>query len=242
MEKLSDEILWSLYLKGDNHALEQIYRQYYPLLLNYGCRLTHNQELAKGEGSDNSSGDNPRSGYLPTKMKNRQILYTGDYLRIWARPSILFRLADFYLYYAEVCNEINPDDPNIITYLDKVRERAGIPGYRELAQTNKKNIIGDQALQRKMIQRERQVELAMEGQRYFDIHRWMICGKGEDADQTVFYGMNMNGYKDQPIGASNSFFTRTVIENRVWNQAMYLYPIPQDEIQKSKLLVQNPLW
>lgn len=198
--------------------------------------------FAKGEGSDNSSGDNPRSGYLPTKMKNRQILYTGDYLRIWARPSILFRLADFYLYYAEVCNEINPDDPNIITYLDKVRERAGIPGYRELAQNNKKNIIGDQALQRKMIQRERQVELAMEGQRYFDIRRWMICGKGEDADQTVFYGMNMNGYKDQPIGASNSFFTRTVIENRVWNQAMYLYPIPQDEIQKSKLLVQNPLW
>lgn len=47
MEKLSDEILWSLYLKGDNHALEQIYRQYYPLLLNYGCRLTHNHELVQ---------------------------------------------------------------------------------------------------------------------------------------------------------------------------------------------------
>ncbi|WP_289601114.1 RagB/SusD family nutrient uptake outer membrane protein [Parabacteroides goldsteinii] len=23
---------------------------------------------------------------------------------------------------------------------------------------------------------------------------------------------------------------------------MYLYPIPQDEIQKSRLLIQNPLW
>lgn len=198
--------------------------------------------FAKGEGSDNSSSDNPRTGYLPTKFKNRQILYTGDYVKQWARPSILFRLADFYLYYAEVCNEINPNDPNIITYLDKVRERAGIPGYQELAQTNQKNIIGNQKLQRQMIHRERQVELAMEGQRYFDIRRWMICGEGEEADQTVLHAMNMNGYKDQPIGSANSFFTRIVLEKRAWRRSMYLYPIPQNEIQKSKLLVQNPLW
>lgn len=198
--------------------------------------------FAKGGGCDNSSADNPRTGYLPVKMKNRQILYTGDYLRIWARPSILFRLADFYLYYAEVCNEIDPNDPNIIIYLDKVRERAGIPGYQDLAQANKKNIIGNQELQRKMIQRERQVELATEGQRYFDIRRWMICGEGEDADQTVLHAMNMNGFKDKPIGSSNSYFTRIVLENRAWRRAMYLYPIPQDEVQKSRLLVQNPLW
>lgn len=198
--------------------------------------------FAKGEGSDNSSADNPRTGYLPTKFKNRQILYTGDYLKHWARPSILFRLADFYLYYAEVCNEIDPNDPNVIVYLDKIRTRAGIPGYQELAQANKKNIIGNQELQRKMIQQERQVELAMEGQRYFDIRRWMICGEGEDADQTVLHAMNMNGFKDKPIGSSDSYFTRIVLENRAWRRAMYLYPIPQDEIQKSRILVQNPLW
>ena len=198
--------------------------------------------FAKGEGCDNSSADNPRTGYLPTKFKNRQILYTGDYIKQWARPSILFRLADLDVYYAEVCNEINPGDPNIITYLDKVRERAGIPGYQELARTNKKNIIGNQDLQRKMIQRERQVELAMEGQRYFDIRRWMICGEGEDADQSALHGMNMNGYKDQPIGSATSYFTRILIESRAWRRSMYLYPIPQDEIQKSQLLVQNPLW
>lgn len=47
MEKLSDEIVWRLYLKGDKQALEQIYKRYYPLLLNYGCRLSHNQELVQ---------------------------------------------------------------------------------------------------------------------------------------------------------------------------------------------------
>ena len=47
MENQSDEILWSLYLKGDKDALEQIYRRYYPLLLNYGCRLSANQDLVQ---------------------------------------------------------------------------------------------------------------------------------------------------------------------------------------------------
>lgn len=198
--------------------------------------------FAVGEGCDISSVANPRTGYFPTKFKNRKLLFTGDYLKNWARPSILFRLADFYLYYAEVCNEIDPNDPNVIIYLDKIRERAGIPGYQYLAKTGKKNIMGNQELQREMIQRERQVELAFEGQRYFDIRRWMICEAGESADQSLFSGMNMNGYKDKPIGAFNSYFTRVSVEDRVWRRSMYLYPIPQDEVNKSKLLVQNPLW
>ena len=70
----------------------------------------------------------------------------------------------------------------------------------------------------------------------------MICGEGEDADQSKFHSMNMNGYKDREIGAFDSYFRRIVLEDRAWRRSMYLYPIPQDEIQKSRLLVQNPLW
>lgn len=198
--------------------------------------------FAKGEGSDNSVGDYPRNGYLLYKFKNRQIMYTSDYIKKWARPSILFRLADFYLYYAEACNEIDPEDENIIDYLDRIRERAGIPGYRELAAAGKKNIIGDQKLQRKAIQQERRVELFAEGQRFFDIRRWMICGEGEDADQRFVHGMNMNGERNQPLGTEKSFYRRTLIENRPWKRAMYLHPIPFDELQVNKKMVQNPLW
>ena len=39
------------------------------------------------------------------------------------------------------------------------------------------------------IRRERQVELFSEGQRYFDIRRWMICDAGEEADQTVYLSL-----------------------------------------------------
>ena len=64
-----------------------------------------------------------------------------------------------------------------------------------------------------MIQRERTVELFMEGQHYFDIRRWMICGEGEEADQSVLYSMNMNGKinRSEPtIRSSTALFLKTV--------------------------------
>jgi hypothetical protein len=233
-------------------------------------RANYTVGFARGQEVDNSKNENPRSGYMLYKFKNRTLLNTGTYPKNYARPNILLRLADFYLYYAEVCNEINPNDPNVIEYLDKVRDRAGIPGYKELANTGKKNIIGNQELQRKAVQKERRVELFCEGQRYFDIHRWMICGPEEDADQRVFKAMNMKGYdpymreyadaapfgtystaqktafstyKDlYPLGNVDCFYTRIDLHTRVWHKGMYFYPVPYDELQKSRLLVQNPLW
>lgn len=107
-----------------------------------------------------------------------------------------------------------------------------------------KDIIGDQVLQRKAIHHERQIEMFAEGNRYFDVRRWMVCDAGQEGDQTVIWGMNMNGNRYNESGGPGSFYTRTVVESRAWRRAMYLYPIPDKEIQKSRdrLLVQNPLW
>ena len=110
-----------------------------------------------------------RAGYLLYKFNNRSLLKEGSNPTDWGRPWIYFRLADFYLYYAEVCNEINPNDANIIKYLDLVRERAGIPGYKDLATKAApygKNIIGNQELQREAIYRERIIEMLGEGNYY----------------------------------------------------------------------------
>ncbi len=210
--------------------------------------------FSRGGGADNSSQENPRTGYMLNKFKNRNLLNQGTHPKQWGRPWILFRLADFYLYYAEVLNEINPNDPLIIDYLDMIRERAGIPGYRELAQQGKKNIIGNQKLQREAIHKERRVEMFAEGNRYFDIRRWMTSDNSDGPDQQLaFTGLNMNkaaanwdsaGRFKSYIDADGpgTFYERIVIENRAWRRAMLLYPIPYNEIQKSNLLVQNPLW
>ena len=38
------------------------------------------------------------------------------------------------------------------------------------------------------------------------------------------------------------FYTRTLFQNRVWNDKMYLYPIYQNDIDKDNSIVQNPGW
>lgn len=204
-----------------------------------------------------------RGGYLLYKFNNRELLNVGSNTKQWGRPWILFRLADFYLYYAEVCNEINPSDPNIIKYLDLVRERAGIPGYQELADKGIKNIIGDQEKQREAIRRERIIEMFGEGNYYFDTHRWLTAGYAQNADGTLIkdnedkaiprYGMDISkancvfnskgiptSFKDEY--GDGTYYNRIVVDQFPWQKAMLLYPVPYNEMQKSKLVVQNPLW
>lgn len=41
---------------------------------------------------------------------------------------------------------------------------------------------------------------------------------------------------------TNSYFNRVVVDELPWIKAMLLYPVPYNEMQKSKLIVQNPLW
>lgn len=189
------------------------------------------------------------TGYLLYKRVNNTLYPLNPHKQQWARPNILLRLADFYLYYAEACNEVSPSDKNVIKYLDFVRERAGIPGYQELADNGVKdkngnpvNIIGKYEEQAKAIRRERQVELFVEGQRYFDIRRWMICEPGEEADRTKFTGMNLAGNLTDAPGTSNSFFRRVSAQTHQWRRAMYLYPLPHGEVEKSPSMIQNPLW
>ncbi len=47
MYRQSDEIIWSLCLKGDRKAFEVLYRRYYPILFNYGRIYSKNTDLVK---------------------------------------------------------------------------------------------------------------------------------------------------------------------------------------------------
>lgn len=76
----------------------------------------------------------------------------------------VFRLAEFYLSYAEALNEYN-QGPNTdaYKYLNEIRQRAGMPDKSGL------DYQGFQAA----VQNERTIELAYEGHRYNDLLRWM---------------------------------------------------------------------
>ena len=189
-----------------------------------------------GGNAGSQGGQFTKTGYMLFKRYNRSISKTNPGVASKFRPSIIFRLADFYLLYAEAANEVNPNDPRVLDYLNKVRERAGI----EKIEVLNPSIKGNQELQRAAIQRERQVELATEGQRYFDVRRWMIADKnGEGRQFGYVHGMNVRG-KDGDI---DGFHQVVEVSPIAFSRKMYIYPIPDSEIKKSKgNLVQNPGW
>ena len=75
--------------------------------------------------------------------------------------------------YIEALNEYDPANPDILTYWNMIRHRAGVPAIGTGEDEVYPEIIGDKDLQRKYIRRERMVELCFEGKRYFDTRRWM---------------------------------------------------------------------
>ena len=176
----------------------------------------------------------PYTGYLLYKRCSRKVYNQGSNPKVHYRPSIIFRLAEFYLLYAETLNEVNPSDPRILEYVDKVRERAGIPKLTDI----KPEIAGDYNAQAEAIRRESRVELCTEGQRYFDVRRWMLAETEGYKQGGDFHGMNMNGEKNN----KNAFYERVAYETRLWDRKYYLQPIAFTELQNSRELVQNPGW
>ena len=180
-----------------------------------------------GNSGRSSGSYYAKTGHLLYKRMSQRVYDEGNHPRTEYRPPVVHRLAEFYLLYAEALNEVDPGDRRIIEYVDKIRARAGIPLLADI----KPEIIGNQEEQRTAIRAEMRVELASEGQRYFDLKRWMI------ADQLLkgpFYGM------DTTAPTLEGFYNRVVIHTRDFRRQNYLAPIPLDEIQKSTLLVQNP--
>jgi hypothetical protein len=130
---------------------------------------------------------------------------------------IVIRYAEVLLTYAEALNEASstPND-EIYWALNQIRKRPTV-NMPEI----EKGL--DKAQMRETIRTERRIELACEGLYYSDIKRW----------KTIEIVNNQPIYNHQGI----------IVENRSFNKNRdYLWPIPADEVQENKNLVQNPNW
>ncbi len=188
-----------------------------------------------------------RTGYLAFKnvdpMANmRDRTYPQQYMNVY------IRYATILLNYIEALNEYDPTHADIRKYWDMIRERAGVPS----AFVASPQIAGNKDLQREFILRERQIELAMECDRYFTTRRrWLAHtpDKGGAIDDRKYgdggrmWGMDINaGDANGNNFDFTGFYDVVPFEVRVFKKAYYLFPIPQTEIDKSKNLVQNPWW
>jgi hypothetical protein len=125
---------------------------------------------------------------------------------------VLLRYADVKLMYAEAQNEAAGPDAGVYQQVNEVRARATVNMPALPA-----GLFQDAMRQR--IRHERRVELALEGQRYFDLRRWGI------AKQTL------NDFVQNPKHPE----LKTIYKDNY-----EFWPIPQPEIDLNKpALIQN---
>lgn len=179
--------------------------------------------------SGNANGSQtmfPITGYLVRKNTNvsRNLQTNAGNV---VRPAMYIRLAELYLNYAEALNESTPGHADVLTYLNAVRTRAGIPAIAAGL---------DQAAMRALIRRERCIELAYEGHRFYDLRRWKIANDAEGRQAGDFHGMNV--FTGQNLG-DVAFYERTRTSTRLWYDRYYLLPLPQSEVNKNLNMVQT---
>ena len=183
--------------------------------------------FVQGGADTRLSFDAPQNGYNVRKRISLDVFPRLG--RFSYQPGILYRLAEAYLSYAEALNESSPGHPDIAKYVNLIRERAGIPALSAGL---------SQADMREAIKRERRVEFNCEGIRFNDIRRWK---QGEQFLNVALYGMNFRGTARTDDAANpNAFFKRTFYKNKSFSKKMYLWPVPQAQMDINPNLVQAP--
>lgn len=140
----------------------------------------------------------------------------------------LFRMAEFYLTLAEAYNEAG-NTARALENLNLVHNRAGLPSI----------VTTDKALLRAAIQREWAIEFYYENRRFFDVRHWRLAdiGNGILGGPMRELQFTIPGDALLPSGYTN--FYDNVVYSTYWDNKMFLFPIPQEEVDKG-VLVQNP--
>ena len=175
--------------------------------------------------ADNPTGNanSTPTGYYMRKYIPATILssnHGGTARRLWT----IMRYAEILLNYAEAVNEVNGPCQEVYDMLDAVRHRAGITGNV----ADRTDLASKEAM-RNFIHKERTVEFAFEEHRSWDVRRWNVA---VEALSRPIYGINV---------AMDGTVSRKVAQERVFEQKMYLYPIPEGEVWKTGI-ENNPGW
>ncbi|GHT54871.1 hypothetical protein AGMMS49982_20210 [Bacteroidia bacterium] len=200
--------------------------------------------MKKGEDSGNKIGLRYSiTGYYPKKASHFETARNSSGQAATAvRSSFpIFRLADLYLLYAEALNEsLNAPTANadVYTYIDLVRERAGLKGveesWRDYSRLDTKPAT--QVGMRAIIRQERMIELAFEGKRFWDIRRWKIAA--DLLNQPI---RGWSTLTTTPATTADYYNVLTIETPRFTNKE-YLWPIKDADLRSNGNLIQNPGW
>jgi hypothetical protein len=189
-------------------------------------------------GNSGAEGYYNETGYFIKKLVEANLTNsaTSNTVKSYDWPE--FRLADLYLLYVEAVNESNgPGDSEIYKYLDLIRVRAGLKGVKESWGESVEgglSKLGDQGYVRQLIRRERGIELAFEGSRFWDLRRWKTAASELNAPIT--------GWTISQPTAVGYYQTRVIYNQTFVAPRDYLWPIQTGAFRVNTNLVQNPGW
>lgn len=167
-------------------------------------------------------------GYSPYERDRLQLQCVVD--------DFIFRYGELLVSYAEAKAELGEATQEVLDKsINLLRDRVGMPhlkvavGFTDPAwpawEVPVSPLINE-------IRRERRIELAGEGKRWNDIVRWK-AGKLLENPKTI------QGAKDPATGQNRVLYPGFT---RKWDDKLYLYPIPTQEIALNPTLTQNPGW
>lgn len=173
-----------------------------------------------------------KTGYYLKKFVNDNADLTNNtaYPHNWP----VFRYGELLLVYAEALNEAyGPDNNNgyVMTARQAINKLRSRPGVNMPAVA-----AGDQNSFRGALKHERQIELAFENYRYWDLIRW--------GDAAIVQNRPVNGMVITKNSGGQFLYTPKVIQKRLFiDSKMYYFPFPQYEVTISNgSLTQNPNW
>lgn len=175
------------------------------------------------------------TGFWPKKMVNFNGSIANNNFVSVAHAWPVFRLADLYLMYAEAANEFSGPSAQVYEYLDEIRSRSGLGGVVKSWANHSINPTKPTSKEglRDIIQRERTIELAFEGSRFWDIRRWKTAE--EELNRTV---LAWNTEENEPV----SYYQPKVVSVMRFGVKDYFWPLKSSTIQTDKSLIQNFGW
>lgn len=208
--------------------------RFYASILYNGATYRERQvETFIPGGRDSKDGpsnwNTSKTGYYLRKFVDENMPINNPWNIAGLQPWIYFRYAEILLNYAEAQNEaLTTPDQSVFDAVNEIRSRAGV-NMPDLPSTLNKDDM------RIAIRRERQVELAFEEHRFYDVRRWKIADVTENVPA---YGITIT-----KTGNTFSYQQKVALEGRKFETKHYWLPIPRAEIQASgDKLKQNDLY
>ena len=188
------------------------------------------QKVETFEGGKNKVLDgSTKTGYYLRKYMNPSVSLDPDKPNKLHHHYVLFRYAEILLNYAEAMNEWKGPDETAEGCPLTARQVLNM--IRDCA--DMKHIDANGTDFTAKVRNERRIELAFEGHRFYDIRRWKIAGLDEVR--------NIYGVKITKNSTSLSY-QKVLLQQMYWDDKMYLFPYPQNEIYMNPDLGQNPGW